>query len=214
MNHSDNKSSNKEPAINYESLIAELEIRGKEIYGPGFKIVEKDRPLIQKLIAYFLRNDSEAEQYGLNLNKGILLTGPIGCGKTSLMNLMRFFQPSSQRFVLRSCRDVTFDFIRDGYETIQRYSTRSFQEHEPKAYCFDDLGVENNLKYYGNECNIMAEVLLSRYDLFHTRNLVTHITTNLSASEIEKHYGNRVRSRMREQFNLIAFDKTTPDKRK
>jgi DNA replication protein DnaC len=60
----------------------------------------------------------------------------------------------------------------------------------------------------------MAEILLSRYDLFVSRKLLTHITTNLSASEIETLYGNRVRSRIREQFNLIAFDKTANDKRK
>jgi hypothetical protein len=41
----------------------------------------------------------------------------------------------------------------------------------------------------------------------------THITTNLSASEIENAYGNRVRSRMRAMLNLISFDKATPDKR-
>jgi hypothetical protein len=38
--------------------------------------------------------------------------------------------------------------------------------------------------------------------------------TNLSASEIENAYGNRVRSRMRELFNLIAFDAVVSDKRK
>ena len=43
--------------------------------------------------------------------------------------------------------------------------------------------------------------------------LKTHITTSLSATEIEKHYGNRVRSRLREMVNLIAYDKSTPDKR-
>lgn len=41
----------------------------------------------------------------------------------------------------------------------------------------------------------------------------THITTNLSATEIETAYGNRVRSRMRNMLNLIAFDKNTIDKR-
>jgi hypothetical protein len=47
----------------------------------------------------------------------------------------------------------------------------------------------------------MAEILLSRYDLFISKKIQTHITTNLSASEIEAQYGNRVRSRMRELFN-------------
>ena len=60
----------------------------------------------------------------------------------------------------------------------------------------------------------MAEILLSRYDLFISKKLQTHITTNLSASEIEQQYGNRVRSRLRELCNLIAFDNVTKDKRK
>lgn len=105
-------------------------------------------------------------------------------------------------------------FIQDGYEVIHRYSRGKPYEPSTQNYCFDDLGVENNLKYYGNECNIMAEIILSRYDLYITRQLQTHITTNLSASEIEALYGNRVRSRMRELFNLIAFSNDAQDKRR
>jgi hypothetical protein len=60
----------------------------------------------------------------------------------------------------------------------------------------------------------MAEILLSRYDQFVAKKLITHLTTNLSASEIESSYGNRIRSRMRELFNLIAFENTVNDKRK
>jgi DNA replication protein DnaC len=44
--------------------------------------------------------------------------------------------------------------------------------------------------------------------------MLTHATTNLSASELEEIYGNRLRSRMREMFNLVAFDKDASDKRK
>jgi hypothetical protein len=42
---------------------------------------------------------------------------------------------------------------------------------------------------------------------------VTHATTNLNAGELEDLYGNRVRSRLRSMFNLIAFEKITSDKR-
>jgi DNA replication protein DnaC len=59
----------------------------------------------------------------------------------------------------------------------------------------------------------MAEVLISRYEQFVENKSITHITTNLSASEIENNYGNRLRSRMRAMFNLITFDKETKDKR-
>lgn len=59
----------------------------------------------------------------------------------------------------------------------------------------------------------MAEILISRYEHFVENKAITHITTNLSASEIEKAYGNRVRSRLRQMFNLVAFDKGAQDKR-
>ncbi len=130
------------------------------------------------------------------------------------MSIMRLFEPAKERFLMKSCRNVSFEFIKDGYDTIHKYSRHSFNKHEPQAWCFDDLGTENTLKYYGNECNIMAEILLSRYDLFVSRQLITHLTTNLSASEIEDVYGNRVRSRMREMFNLVSFGENEKDKRK
>jgi hypothetical protein len=96
-----------------------------------------------------------------------------------------------------------------GYKTIEEFGNG-------RSYCFDDLGIEPIGRYYGRDCNVMGEVLLSRYELFlQTKGKVkTHATTNLNAEELEELYGNRVRSRMRDIFNLIAFDKNTNDKRK
>ena len=88
----------------------------------------------------------------------------------------------------------------------------SFNNNHPKIYCFDDLGTEQALKYFGNECNVMGEILLRRYEYFITHKMITHLTTNLSASELESCYGNRIRSRLREMFNLISFG-TSKDKR-
>jgi len=72
----------------YTEVINWLQAKGVELYGNHFKIFETDSPIVYKLIAYFLRDEPTCFQYGINLNKGILLTGPIGCGKTSLMNLI------------------------------------------------------------------------------------------------------------------------------
>lgn len=197
----------------YDEVNIWLENKGVELYGNHFKILETDYPIVYKLIAYFLKDEPTCFQYGINLNKGILLTGPIGCGKTSLMNLMKYLTATEHKFFVKPCRDISFEFIQDGYQIIHKYSIGKLYQSEPRTYCFDDLGTENNLKYFGNECNVMAEILLSRYDLFISKKLLTHITTNLSATEIEKHYGNRVRSRLREMVNLIAFEKIAQDKR-
>lgn len=200
--------------LSYPEIIAWIEKKGIELYGKKFKILETDHEIIYKLIAYFLNDEPACLQYGINLNKGIILTGPIGSGKTTLMNLMKLLAQPENKFAIKPCRDISFEFIQDGYQIIHKYSIGQLYHSEPRTYCLDDLGTENNLKYFGNECNVMAEIILSRYDLFISKKLKTHITTNLSATEIEKHYGNRVRSRLRELCNLIAFDNTTNDKRK
>ncbi len=198
----------------FKWCISFLEKRGKELYGEKFRISEEDHEIIFKLIVYFIGDILNAEKHGIELQKGILLTGPIGCGKTSLMNLMRFVPPPERNHIMKPCRDVSFEFIQEGYEVIWRYSRMSFNNGHPKIYCFDDLGTEQNLKYFGNECNVLGEILLSRYEYFISQKMVTHVTTNLSASEIESGYGNRIRSRLREMFNLVAFKTNAIDKRK
>ena len=199
---------------NYPEIIKWLEQKGKQSYGDSFTISEEDISIITTLLVYFLNDEITAKTVGIDLNKGILLSGPIGCGKTSLMNIMRLVPQQERKFVLKTTREISFEFIKEGYEVIQRYSSGNKLQNNVKNYCFDDLGTENNLKYFGNECNVMGEILLSRYDLFINKKIITHITTNLSASEIEAAYGNRVRSRLRQLCNLVAYDYNSIDKRK
>jgi len=194
--------------------IAFLEKQGRAQFGENFRIHEQDHEIVFRLLVYFLGDLYHADKLGLDLNKGILLTGPIGCGKTSLMSLMRLVPPPERNHIMKTCREVSFEFIGEGYEVINRYSRMSFINNHPKIYCFDDLGTEQNLKYYGNECNVMGEILLSRYEMFIHHKMITHITTNLSAGEMDEVYGNRVRSRLREMFNLLSFPANISDKRK
>ena len=198
---------------NYPEIMAWLESKGKLQFGEKFHFREADIINSQKLICYFLKDEVMATHFNLDLSKGILLSGPVGCGKTTLMTLMRHVAQPNYKFIMKTCRDISFEFIKDGYQTIHKYSNGNNSYSEYRNYCFDDLGVETNLKYYGNECNVMAEIILSRYDIFISKQVITHITSNLSASEIETTYGNRVRSRLRNMLNLIAFDKDTKDKR-
>ena len=201
--------------FNYPNIWQFLHSKGIELYGKKFRLYSEDAEIILKLISWFIKDKEQALKSGIDLEKGILLVGPVGCGKTSLMNVCRFLLSAEKRHHIKSCRDVSFEFMKDGHDIFHKYTRGSFyqQPFEPRTYCFDDLGLESTMNFYGNQCSVMAEILLSRYDLFHSFGMFTHITTNLNSIEIEERYGLRVRSRMRELFNLIAFPPKAIDKR-
>jgi energy-coupling factor transporter ATP-binding protein EcfA2 len=203
--------------FSFPKSVEYLQKNGRTLFGDHFTIFEKDHELIYKLLVYAIADFENASRFNLILKKGILLNGPVGCGKTSLMTLIKAFLPKEKQYTMKSVREITFEFEKDGFQVIGRYSKLAFCKPPfsliNRSFCFDDLGTEHPIKYYGNVCNVLAEILLSRYDLFIQKGILTHITTNLSASELESLYGSRVRSRLREMFNLVAFDRNSKDKR-
>ena len=190
----------------FPKILIYLNAKGKLLFGKKFRIYDEDRDILLKLCSYFIKDKENCKSYDIDMDKGILLSGPVGCGKTSLMKLLRHIVPMQRPYEMIPCRNVAFSFNHLGFKTIEDYGNTKF-------YCFDDLGVETTGRHFGKDCNVMGEILLSRYDLFLKRKIRTHTTTNLNAQELESRYGIRVRSRMRELFNLIAFDKESLDKR-
>jgi len=193
----------------FPKILIYLNAKGKLLFGEKFKIYKEDKATLLKLCSYFIKDKANCEKYEIDINKGILLSGPVGSGKTSMMKLLRHIVPTQRPYEMIPCRNVAFSFNHLGFKTIQDYG-------DTKFFCFDDLGVEPAGRFYGKDLNVMGEVLLSRYELYlqSKQKIKTHVTTNLSADELEERYGHRVRSRMRELFNLIAFDDNVGDKRK
>lgn len=193
----------------FDKILIYLDAKGKLLFGKQFRIYDEDSIIIRKLCHYFIKDEENCLKDDIDPEKGILLSGPVGCGKTTLMKLLRHIVPMQRPYEMIPCRNVAFSFNHLGFKTIEEFGNTKF-------YCFDDLGVEPSGRFYGKDLNVMGEVLLSRYELYlqTKKKIKTHATTNLNAEELEERYGNRVRSRMRELFNLIAFDTKATDKRK
>lgn len=189
---------------------------------PEFSIDADNEVIVDLLCLYFSEDpcfeklvDPNGKPY--SLQKGILLHGPVGVGKTFLMELFRNNQKYSYQTV--TCQDVEAAYAKNGPDIhpqngapgLKKYfvnlglPSKNQYGQEVHGYLFDDLGQERkNTKYYGTERNVMEEVLTQRYknNLFDS----THITTNMTAVEIRDNYGVRVADRMKQMFNLIAFD--------
>lgn len=191
----------------FDKMLIYLEAKGKLMFGERFRIYKEDRGILLKLCNYIIKDYDSCKKDGIDPNKGLLLSGPVGCGKTSLMRLLKFLVPYQKPYSVIPSRNIVFGFNHIGFKVIEDYGNGQY-------FCFDDLGVEPTGRHYGKDCNVMGEILLSRYELFVNQQIKTHCTTNLNARELEERYGKRVRSRMRQMFNLVAFEKNSKDKRK
>lgn len=202
--------------------------------GRQFIVDEHNAALVELLLDYFMQNEKfeerakqhfqpEGADYVYSLKKGLMIVGGVGCGKTTLMHM--FVDNPLQMYFLRSCRTVADEYTRKdggGYQAIEKYWYEHYNpgmasnpfHHKSTGICFDDLGTEETAKHMGNQKNVMAEIIMNRYDRISALAHKTHITTNLIAADIVDTYGKRCASRMREMFNIIQLPGKQPDRRR
>ena len=101
------------------------------------------------------------------------------------------------------CSQVTTDYSLTG--DLSRYlDNAGWSSSGPVPMCFDELGREPlPAKYYGTELNVMQHILHIRYSYWQTTGLRTFVTTNANGNDIERLYGDFIRDRRKEMFNII-----------
>lgn len=184
-----------------------------EFFKMHFDVDEENEAVISQICKYFAA-DSEFQG---DLTKGLFLMGTVGVGKTTIMEFFKQNQIFSYR--MESCRKIEEKISLEGEEylrtcsyNIQISTNANYFGHQEIGLCFDDLGTEDNSKHYGKERNVMAEIILNRYDNRLPMNS-THITTNLTGKQITERYGTRVTDRIKQMFNIIQFDVNAKSRR-
>src|SRR5690606_7641073 len=109
-----------------------------------------------------------------SLQKGILLIGGVGVGKTSIMKAFRMNPIKSYGVV--KCQTVVDAYLEAERTKYEFYTTPNKNISRIQSYgqeffgwMYDDLGLENQANRYGNKLNVMADVLDRVYnnpDLF------------------------------------------------
>lgn len=186
--------------------------RDVKIMNPNFEINDDNADILELLFQYF-SFDPKFEQDGRSLSKGIMLAGPVGCGKTTILSAFRV--NGVEKFTLRPCFEIVGSYRSGNTDIINYYSSPNGKPsyyNIAQATCFDDLGTEDVVKEYGNTVSVIAEIIQNRYKNFLHRQ--THFTTNLGGSQIEDLYGTRIKSRLMEMVNFIPFSPQAEDQRK
>lgn len=167
----------------------------------GFILTEENKPVLEALFYYFTNNpkfnNTNVCYNQPSLNKGILLSGNTGSGKTTLMRL--FQQLKLQKYQIYSAYDFVSDFEKNGETGITNYFNNPL--------LFDDLGAEQEAYYYGKRENVGTRLLEKRHLNYTTKGLITHATSNLKYEQLCDKYGFRMRGRFPEMFNIIYLGK-------
>jgi DNA replication protein DnaC len=171
-----------------------LRMEGREL------ICNDDNQHYIKAMCFFLSNDPRFEtEMGYSLNKGIMVRGNTGCGKTYVIKCLSYNERSPIN--MHSMIKIN-ECIRESGEYMINFGKKIY---------IDDVGAgsdETNgklnafINFYGTKINWFRDFIESvNYKQTVFNNLI--ISTNCSFAEIEQLYGFRVRSRMAQMFNII-----------
>ncbi len=166
----------------------------------GKKLVVKDEKrghdftkFITALCFFVARDERFETELGYSLNKGLLIRGISGLGKTHLVKCLE--SNSLNPILILSMLDIS-DEVRDNGEYLIKVGNN-------KIIYLDDVGTEEaTVNHYGTKINFFKNFIEGVYLRTQTFNHLM-FSTNNSASELQDKYGFRVRSRMKDMFNVI-----------
>ena len=176
------------PLTMAQAAAALLDAYSGEVERRSRTLVQDDSTLANiDALATFLTSDSP--------KFGVMLCGTPGNGKTTLAH--------SLAVVINSYNLIPMTII--NARNIAYYSQNAGfinDISDAGKLAIDDLGMEpTEVVEYGNVLNPIIDLIEYRY----LRQLFTLVTTNLTAEQIRKKYGNRIADRFNEMLEVIVF---------
>lgn len=157
-------------------------------------IIHNDNTALIKTLCFFLSNDPRFEtELNYSFQKGLLIRGVSGLGKTHLVRCLEKNEISP--ILVLSLLEIAEEVKAEGEFIVELGSN--------KMIYLDDVGTEEHIvNHFGTKINWFKNFI----EMYYLRNKIFNkliISTNNSFREIEEKYGFRVRSRVKDMFNII-----------
>lgn len=164
----------------------------------NFVIDKNNEPMIEQLYYYITNNST----FSGDLDKGIMLQGKYGCGKTILLETYSLLHNHVvRRFHLNQ---PLFTFIKS-VELQGQITKQSASVFARRPLIIDEFGRESKMvQDYGNVSRPISELLSLRSDIA----VVTHGTTNFTFATLssDEFYGGMIGDRLKVMFNFITLN--------
>lgn len=174
---------------------------------PNFIVDDRNRKTLGALYDYVWKKSDT-----LDSSKGLLLWGPIGTGKSTLIKGIQLYLAKVNRycyacankdigFQFTSAVEISLKYSKDGMDGLTRLVDREYMSN----LAIDELGKEPiESKHFGTTLNVMQVLLQLRYDV--RNEYKTFATTNMNPdTEIVERYGEYIGDRIKEMFNIIKI---------
>lgn len=163
---------------------------GNRLTNGNYKVDENLKEPITQILKWCIMDKS----FNGDLQKGLLLSGDIGCGKTLTLKIFVEFMKYANKIV------ASYSAI----EIVEIFKSKDGKDRLFVSPLFiDDLGTEQTeINNFGTKEAPIYEIFNRRYL---DRRFLMFITTNLTPSVMEDRYGDRVRDRIKEMFNVIVL---------
>jgi DNA replication protein DnaC len=154
-----------------------------------FIVDETNKHMINYLFYYLIG----AKEFPGNLNKGILISGSLGIGKTIIMNAFcNIYENLCSKVFVRLHSKKIIQFIKSkepGYL-------------DKRPVFIDDLGREPvEINDYGTKERPIVDLISIRYDT----GALTFATTNFKTETLTEFYGQAIVDRFKEMFNYVEI---------
>lgn len=144
-------------------------------------------------------NRQQTKEWLQTSTNGAILIGKPGVGKTTLIRQPRMVSASV----------LAMEFQVNGLEAVKAIINNQIQ-YQNRTVIIDDLGLEDDVKHYGNGLDPIAYVVQRVYDINQMSDDKIRLifTTNLGKEELTKKYGVRVVDRIWEMCDRIQLEDT------
>lgn len=185
-------------------------IQSMNAVSPGFVVDQRNVKMISEIYTWVWARLGRMEPGKLDPNKGLLLWGEIGTGKTTLIKGLQKYMATINQLAygynnrsicieIKSAAEISLRYAADGMKALERWTNREQAGH----LAIDEIGREEISTHFGTTCNTIQTLLQLRYEQRHT--ILTHGTTNLdmSTDQFSNRYGSYIYDRVKEMFNVI-----------